>query len=136
MIDIDHIFFRWLKKLVQDSYNMWRDEWVSNKLQVVEVIFVVVVVSLVVIVVLIVVVLKVTLVVVSEVQKLKYANIVYRYRRKRLKVNASIFDSALSHTRRSNASGKTEENNVSIFERFRLWTSFESLPVSVNNIIG
>ena len=106
MIDIDHIFFRWLKKLFQDSYNMWRDEWVSNKLQVVEVIFVVVVVSLVVIVVLIVVVLKVTLVVVSEVQKLKYANIVYRYRRKRLKVNASIFDSALSHTRRSNASGK------------------------------
>ena len=33
-----------------------------------------------------------------------------RYRRKRSKVNASIFDSALSHTRRSNASEKREEN--------------------------
>ena len=35
---------------------------------------------------------------------------VNRYRRKRPKVDASIFDSALSHTRRSDASEKTEEN--------------------------
>ena len=27
---------------------------------------------------------------------------------------------------------KREENSVSTFRRFRLWTSFESLPVSVN----
>ena len=44
-----------------------------------------------------------------------------RYRRKRSKVDASIFDSALSHTRRSNASEKKEENSVSTFGRFRLW---------------
>ena len=80
MIDIDHIFFRWLKKLFQDSYNMWSDEWVSNNLQVVEVTFVVVVVVVVVvvlvdIVVFIVVVLRVTLVVVSEVQ-IKFGNVV------------------------------------------------------------
>ena len=55
-----------------------------------------------------------------------------RNRRKRPKVDASIFDSALSHTRRSDASEKTEENSVSTFGRFRLWTSFESPPVSVN----
>ena len=54
-----------------------------------------------------------------------------RYRRKRPKVDASIFDSALSHTRCSDASEKKEENSVSTFERFRLWTSFESSPVSV-----
>ena len=57
----------------------------------------------------------------------------YRYWRKRPKVDASIFDSALSHTRRSDASEKKEENSVSTFGRFRLWTSFESSPVSVNN---
>ena len=57
-----------------------------------------------------------------------------RYRRKRSKVDASIFDSALSHTRRSDASEKKrEENNVSTFGRFRLWTSFESSPVSVKD---
>ena len=56
-----------------------------------------------------------------------------RYRRKRPKVDASIFDSALSHTRRSDASKKREENSVSTFGRFRLWTSFESSPVSVND---
>ena len=55
-----------------------------------------------------------------------------RYRRKRPKVDASIFDSALSHTRRSEASEKREQNSVSTFGRFRLWTSFESPPVSVN----
>ena len=54
-----------------------------------------------------------------------------RYRRKRPKVDASIFDSALSHTRRSDASEKKSENSVSTFERFRLCTSFESSPVSV-----
>ena len=42
-----------------------------------------------------------------------------------------FFDSALSHTRRSDASEKREENSVSSFGRFRLWTSFESSPVSV-----
>ena len=47
-------------------------------------------------------------------------------------MDASIFDSALSHTRRSDASEKREENSVSTFGRFRLWTSFESSPVSVN----
>ena len=57
---------------------------------------------------------------------------VNRYRRKRPKVDASIFESALSHTRRSDASKKREENIVSTFGRFRLWTSFESSPVSVN----
>ena len=55
-----------------------------------------------------------------------------RYRRNRPKVDSGIFDSALSHTRRSDASEKREENNVCTFERFRLWTSFESSPVSVN----
>ena len=56
---------------------------------------------------------------------------VNRYRRKRPKVDASIFDSALSHTRRSDASEKREENRMSTFGHFRLWTSFESSPVSV-----
>ena len=58
-----------------------------------------------------------------------------RYRRKRSKVNTSIFDSALSHTRRPDASEKREENSVSTFERFRLWTSFESSPVSVKDLL-
>ena len=47
-------------------------------------------------------------------------------------MDARIFDSALSHTRRSDASKKREENSVSTFGRFRLWTSFESSPVSAN----
>ena len=55
-----------------------------------------------------------------------------RYRRKRPKMDASIFDLVLSHTRRSDASEKREENTVSTFGRFRLWTSFESSSVSVN----
>ena len=38
-----------------------------------------------------------------------------RYMRKRPKVDASIFDSALSHNRRSDASEKREENSVSTF---------------------
>ena len=58
------------------------------------------------------------------------SNILNRYMRKRSKVNASIFDSALSHIRRSNESEKKEENSVSTFGRFRPWTSFESSPVS------
>ena len=57
---------------------------------------------------------------------------VNRYRRKRPKVDAIIFDSALSQTRRSDASEKREEKSVSTFGRFRLWTSFESSPISVN----
>ena len=58
-----------------------------------------------------------------------------RYRRKRPKLDASIFDSALSHTRRSNASEKRQENSVSTFGRFRLWTCFESSPVPVKIIL-
>ena len=54
-----------------------------------------------------------------------------RYRRKRPKVDASIYDSAMSHTRRSEASEKREDNSVSTFGRFRLWTSMESPSVSV-----
>ena len=54
-----------------------------------------------------------------------------RYRRKRPKVDASIFDSVLSHTHRSDASEKKEENSVTTFGRFRMWTSLESSPVSV-----
>ena len=59
------------------------------------------------------------------------ADVCNRYKRKSPKVDASIFDSALSHTRRSDASEKKEVNSASSFERFRLWTSFESSPVSV-----
>ena len=46
-------------------------------------------------------------------------------------MDASIFDSAPSHTRRSDVSEKREEKSVSTFGRFRLWTIFESSPVSV-----
>ena len=46
-------------------------------------------------------------------------------------MDASIFDSALSHTRRSDAAEKKEENSVSTFGRFRRWTIFQSSPVSV-----
>ena len=59
-------------------------------------------------------------------------NFINRYRRKRPKVDASIFDSALSHTRRLDASEKREEFSVSTFGRIRLLTSFESSPISVN----
>ena len=58
-----------------------------------------------------------------------------RYRRKRPKVDASIFDSAMSHTRRSHASEESEEKSVSTFGRFRLWTSLESSPVSVKSVL-
>ena len=51
-------------------------------------------------------------------------------------MDASIFDSALSHTRRSDASEKREKNNVSTFGRFRLWTSFESSLVSVKDFLA
>ena len=64
----------------------------------------------------------------SQISETLYFN---RYRRKRPKVDACIFDSALSHTRRSDASEKIIGNSVSTFGRFRLWTSFESSPVSV-----
>ena len=58
--------------------------------------------------------------------------VINRYRRKRPKVDAIIFDSALSHTRRSEASKKKEESSVSTFGRSRLWASFKSSPVSFN----
>ena len=38
---------------------------------------------------------------------------------------------SMTHTPSSDASEKKEENSVSTFGRFRLWTSFESSPVSV-----
>ena len=47
-------------------------------------------------------------------------------------MNASIFDSAVSHNRRSDAAEKKRRNSVSTFGHFRLRTSFESSPVSVN----
>ena len=50
----------------------------------------------------------------------------YLYRRKRPKVDASIFDSSLGRVGK-----KGEENSVSTFGRFRLLTSFEYSPVSV-----
>ena len=56
---------------------------------------------------------------------------IYSIRFNRYKVDASIYDSAMSHTRRSEASEKREDNSVSTFGRFRLWTSIESLSVSV-----
>ena len=46
-------------------------------------------------------------------------------------MDEGIFDAALSHSRRGDASEKREENSASTFGRFRLWTSFESSPVSV-----
>ena len=57
------------------------------------------------------------------------------YRRKRPKVDANIFDSALSHTRRSDKSKKREENSAFTFGRFRLWTSLEFSPVSVKDFL-
>ena len=54
-----------------------------------------------------------------------------RYRRKYPKVDASIFDSSLSHTPRSDTSEKKTKILSSNFGRFRMWTSFESSPVSV-----
>ena len=51
-------------------------------------------------------------------------------------MDASIFDSVLSHTRRSDALEKKEENSVSTFGRFRLWTSLESPPVSVDRLFN
>ena len=56
----------------------------------------------------------------------------HRYRRKRPKVDASIY--RLGHIRRSDASEKREVNSVSTFGRLSLWTSFESSPVSVKFI--
>ena len=44
--------------------------------------------------------------------------VINRYSRKRPKVDATIFDSALSHTRRSDASEKREEKSVSTFGHF------------------
>ena len=64
-------------------------------------------------------------------QDFRISQFINRNRRKRPKVDASIFDSALNQTRCSDASEKREENIVSTFGRFRLLTSFESSPVSV-----
>ena len=50
--------------------------------------------------------------------------------RKRPKVDASISDSALSQTRRSDASEKRRKILASTFGRFRLWISFDSWPES------
>ena len=50
-------------------------------------------------------------------------------------MDASIFDSALGHTLRSDGSEKREEKSASTFGRFRMWTSFESSPVSVKHEI-
>ena len=59
-----------------------------------------------------------------------------RYRRKRPKVDASIFDSALSHTRRSNASGKKEENSVvALRSLLNVSVKFKFKMVSFNLII-
>ena len=66
-----------------------------------------------------------------EIGKVENFLIINRYRRIRPKVDAKIFDSALSHTRRSDASEKKKKMLASTFERFRLLTSFESSLVSV-----
>ena len=63
-----------------------------------------------------------------------WISFVNRYRRKRPKVDASIFDSALSLTGRSDVSEKREENSVPTFGRFRLWTSLESSPVRYDRV--
>ena len=59
-----------------------------------------------------------------------------RYRRKRPKVDASIFDSVVPSRYRVILVARTrpkkrEEKSVSTFGRFLMWTSFESSPVSV-----
>ena len=47
-------------------------------------------------------------------------------------MDASIFDPVVSHTGCSDASEKRRRKILaSTFGRFRLWTSFESSPVSV-----
>ena len=57
-----------------------------------------------------------------------------RYRRICTKVNASIFDSALSQTRRSDASEKKEKKILaSTLVQICLWTRFESSLVSVKD---
>ena len=48
----------------------------------------------------------------------RFLNCVNRYRRKRPKVDASIFDSALSHTRRSDASKKEKKMACPLLDVF------------------
>ena len=48
-------------------------------------------------------------------------------------MDACIFDSALSHTRRSDAS-KKKKIFASTYDQICLWTSFESSPVSVKEL--
>ena len=57
-----------------------------------------------------------------------------RYRRKRPKVDASIFDSALSHTRRSDASEKKKKIACPLLAEFACGQVSSSL-VSVNLFI-
>ena len=52
---------------------------------------------------------------------------------KTFKSEREYFRLGLSHTRRSDASEKIKKILASTFERFRLWTSFESSHVSVNS---
>ena len=60
--------------------------------------------------------------------------VVNRYRRKRPKVDASISDSAHSHTGPSDAAEKKKKILASTFEGFRLWTSFEYSPILVKSV--
>ena len=59
------------------------------------------------------------------------------YRRKHSKVNASIFAKIRLGAESYSSLGRVgkKENSVSTFGRFRLRTSFESSPVSVNRLI-
>ena len=57
-----------------------------------------------------------------------------RYRRISTKVDAGIFDSALSHTHRSQASEKKRKKILaSTLAQICLWTSFAYSLVSVNS---
>ena len=57
--------------------------------------------------------------------------------RKRQKVDASIFDSALSHTRRSDASEKKEKKIACpLLDVFACVQNFESSPVLVNKTMS
>ena len=49
-------------------------------------------------------------------------------------IGQRIFGSALSHTHRLESLEKKEENTMGHFGQIRLWTSFESSPVSVKTI--
>ena len=62
---------------------------------------------------------------------------IYRYRRKRPKVDASIIDSALSHTRRSDASEKKKKIARPLLAKLACGqVSSIGSPVSVNSNAG